>query len=173
MTKYFATAVCLLKIVVHTNKVSEVRQIFFSGTLDGNPFFLFLLPSQGIYLQACEKFIRIPNRTTQEKNVASRSDCHNGNRYFTEDSGAFLHMMSKNALTSGEKETTRTSKNLTVIMTANGTAGSTEEATVHDNNFNVLVTMMLLEDSLAVPFLGLLCEELVYSYEWKKESLHR
>ena len=45
-------------------------------------------------------------------------------------------------------------------------AESTEEATVYVNDLDVFVT--LLEDSLAVLSLGLLCEERRYSYGWKK-----
>ena len=40
-------------------------------------------------------------------------------------------------------------------MSANGMAGSTEEATVYVNDVDVFVTMMLSEDSTAVPSLGL------------------
>ena len=53
---------------------------------------------------------------------------------------------SKNELTSGEKETNRRSKEPTV--TATRKAETTEEATVYVNDWDVFVTMMLLEDSL-------------------------
>ena len=39
-------------------------------------------------------------------------------------------------------------------MTANGKAESTEEATVYGNDFDVFVTVMLLEDSPAALFYG-------------------
>ena len=71
-------------------------------------------------------------------------------------SGASLHMMSKNELTSGEKDTIRRSNEPTAITTASGKAESTEEATVHVNDLNVFVTMMLLEGSPALLSLGLL-----------------
>ena len=58
-------------------------------------------------------------------------------------------MMSKNEVTSSEKDTIRRSKEHIVTTTANGKAESTEEATVHDNDLDVFVTMMLLEDSQA------------------------
>ena len=38
------------------------------------------------YVQACEKFFRPPNRATQEKVVASGSDCNHENREFIADS---------------------------------------------------------------------------------------
>ena len=58
---------------------------------------------KGTYVQACEHFFRPPNRTTQEKVVASRSDFEHEDRELTVDSGASLHMTSKNELTSCEK----------------------------------------------------------------------
>ena len=78
---------------------------------------------------------------------------------------ASLHMMSKIELLSGEKDTIRKSKQPTVIMTANGKAESTEAAPVHVNDLDCFVSTMLLEDS---PALGLFCEEVGSSYEWKK-----
>ena len=42
-----------------------------------------------------------PNRTTQEKVVASRSFCYHEDKEFIVDSGASLHMVSKNEFTSG------------------------------------------------------------------------
>ena len=59
------------------------------------------------------------------------------------------------------------------ITTASGKAESTEEATVYVNDLDVVVTMMLLEDSPTVLSLGLVCEETSYSVGWKMESLHR
>ena len=47
-------------------------------------------------------------------------------------------------------------------------AGSTEEATVYVDDFDVFVTMMLLEDSPAVLSLCSLCEDIGCSHEWKK-----
>ena len=78
------------------------------------------------------------------------------------DSSASLHIMSESQFSSGEKDTLRRSKEPTVITTANGKAESTEEAV---NDLDVLVTVMLLEDSPAAPSLGLSCEEMGYSYE--------
>ena len=45
------------------------------------------------------------------------------------DSGASFHMTSKSDLTSTKQETVRISKDPSVIMTANGTTNTTEEAT--------------------------------------------
>ena len=102
------------------------------------------------------------------------------------DSGASLHIMSKNELTSGEKDVIRRSREAALTTTASGKAESTKKKkrTAYVNDLDVVVTMMLLEDSPAVVSLGLLCEEMVYSFEWKtgevpssdewkRESLHR
>ena len=101
---------------------------------------------RGTCVQACKKFFRPPNRTTQEKFVKSRSDYEHENPEFIVDSGASLHMMSKSALTSGEKDTIGRSKEPTVTKSANGKAESTEEVTVYVNDLDVSVTMNLLED---------------------------
>ena len=129
--------------------------------------------SEGNYVQACDNFFRLPNRSAQEKVVASRSDCEHKDGEFYVDSGASRHMMSKNdELTSGENDTIERSKEPTVNTTANGKAESTEEATVYVNDLNVFVVMMLLKDSPEVLSSGLLCEEKGCSYVWKMERLH-
>ena len=79
-------------------------------------------------------------------------------------------MMSKNELTSGEQDTVRRSKEPTVITTANGKAESTEQATVYVNNLDVFATMILLKDSPAVLSLDLFCEEMGYSYGWRRRE---
>ena len=84
------------------------------------------------------------------------------------DCGTSLHTRSKGELTSDQKDTIRRSKEPTVITSANRKPASTEEATVHGNDLDVFVTMILLEDSPAVSFLGLFFEETGYSNERKK-----
>ena len=61
-------------------------------------------------------------------------------------SGASLHMMRNNELTSGEEDTISRSKEPTVITTAGGKAEPTEEVAVYVNDLDVFVTKMLLED---------------------------
>ena len=79
-------------------------------------------------------------------------------------------MMSKNKLTSGEKDTIRRSSEHPVITTANGKAESTEEATVFVNDLDVFVTVMLFEYPPAVLSLSLSCGEMGNSYKWKGED---
>ena len=76
---------------------------------------------------------------------------------------ASLRIVSENDIASGEKETIRKSRDLTVIMTVNGMAGSTQEATENVNDLDVVV---LLEDSPEVLPLRFLCEEWSNSYQW-------
>ena len=89
--------------------------------------------------------------TTKEKVAASRSHCEYEEHEIIVDSGASLHMMSKNELTSGEKDTFRVSE-------------STEDATVYVNDLDVFVTIMLLEDSAAMLSFGSLCEESLHHW---------
>ena len=60
------------------------------------------------------------------------------------DSGASLHMMSKQELTLGGKETIRKSKEPTVIATADGKAESTEDATVYVNDLGRFTAVLSL-----------------------------
>ena len=77
-----------------------------------------------------------------------------------------MHMVSKRDLNSAELETMRTSKNPTTVMTANGEVHTREEATVYVKEFDLFVTVMLLEQTPAVLSLGKLCEDHGYTYHW-------
>ena len=54
----------------------------------------------------------------------------------------------------------------TVVFTVNGEVHTHEEAQVFVHDLNQFVTVQLLEETLAVPSLGKLCEDRGYSYEW-------
>ena len=82
------------------------------------------------------------------------------------DSGASMHMVSKRDLNSAELWTMRTSKNPTTVMTANGEVQTREEATVHVKELYLFVTVVLLEETPAVLFLGKLCKDHGYTYHW-------
>ena len=75
-------------------------------------------------------------------------------------------MTSKKELSSEEVDTLRRSRTPTVVLTANGEVHSNEEAQVYVHDLNLFVTVQLLEETLAVPSLGKLCEDHAYSYEW-------
>ena len=61
-----------------------------------------------------------------------------------------MHMVSKRDLNSAELETMRISKNPTTAMTATGEVLTREGATENVKEFDLFVTVMLLEDTPAV-----------------------
>ena len=66
------------------------------------------------------------------------------------DSGASMHMVSKKDLNSAEMETMRTSRSPTTVMTANGEVQTREEATVYVKQLDLVVKVVLLEETPAV-----------------------
>ena len=70
------------------------------------------------------------------------------------DSGASLHMMSKRDLTPEELETIQMSKGPSVIMTANGTTHTTEEATLYVCDLDMSVQVQSFKESPAILSLG-------------------
>ena len=93
------------------------------------------------------------------------------------DSGASLHMMSKNELTSKDRH--QKIRRIHCHHDRQRKAESTEEATVCINDLDFLSPRccwkihqqcdLWFYDSPAVLSLGLLYEEMSYFYEWKKE----
>ena len=65
-----------------------------------------------------------------------------------------MHMVSKRDLDSAELETMRTSRCPTTVMTANGEVQTKEEATENLKELDFFVTVMVLEETLAVLSLG-------------------
>ena len=82
------------------------------------------------------------------------------------DSVASLHVVSKKDLHCAELETVRISRSPTTVTTANGEVQTREEATVHVRELDLIVTVMLLEETPAVLSLGKLCEDDGYTYHW-------
>ena len=77
-----------------------------------------------------------------------------------------MHMISKKDLNFAELETVTTSRSPMTVITANGEVQTNEQATVYVREFEIFLTMKLLEDTPAVLSLGKLCDEHGYSYEW-------
>ena len=73
-----------------------------------------------------------------------------GAREFVEDSGASMQMVSRKDFNSAELESVRVSRSPTTVITTNGEVLTKEEATVYVREFDLFVTVMLLEDTLAV-----------------------
>ena len=72
----------------------------------------------------------------------------------------------RKTLNSAELETMRSSRSPTTVMTANGEMETREEATVHVNELDLFVTVMLLEETPTVLSLVKLCEDHGYTYHW-------
>ena len=87
-------------------------------------------------------------------------------REFVVDSGASMHMISKKDLNDAEMDILTKSCSPTTVITANGEVQTHEEATVYVKEFDIFLTMKVLEDTPAVLSLGKLCDENGYSYEW-------
>ena len=87
-------------------------------------------------------------------------------REFVVDSGASMHMISKKDLSKAEMDTLTKSCSPTIVITANGEVQTQEEAIVYVKEFDIFLTMKVLENTPAVLSLGKLCDENGYSYEW-------
>ena len=87
-------------------------------------------------------------------------------REFVVDSGASMHMKSNKELSSEEMGTVKSSRNPTVVLTANGEVDTHEEAQVFVHDLNQFVTVQLLEETSAVLSLGKLSANHGYSHEW-------
>ena len=59
-------------------------------------------------------------------------------------------------------------KSPTIVVTANGEVLTKEKATVYVRELDLFVTVMLLEETLAVLSLGKLCEDHGYNYHWTR-----
>ena len=87
-------------------------------------------------------------------------------RKFVVKTRASMHMVSEKDFDSAELETMRFSKNPTTVLTANGEVQTREEATVNVKELDLLVRVVLLEETPAVLSLGKLCEDHGYAYHW-------
>ena len=87
-------------------------------------------------------------------------------REFVVDSGASMPMISKKDLSDAEMDTLTKSCSPTTVMTGNGEVQTHEEATVYVKELDIFLTMKVLEKTPAVLWLGKLCDENGYSYEW-------
>ena len=87
-------------------------------------------------------------------------------REFVVDSGASMHMISKNDFNSVEMDTLTKSYSPTTVITANGEVQTQEEAIVYVKELETFLTFKVLENTPAVLSLGKLCDENGYSYGW-------
>ena len=87
-------------------------------------------------------------------------------REFVVDSGASMHMISKEDLNDAAMDTLTKSCSPTIVITAKGEVQTHEEATVYVKELNICLTLKVLENTPAVLSLGKVCDENGYSYEW-------
>ena len=77
-----------------------------------------------------------------------------------------MHMISKKDLSNAEMDTLTKSCSPTIVITANGEVQTHEEAIVSVKELDIFLTMKVLDNTPAVLWLGKLCDENGYSYEW-------
>ena len=77
-----------------------------------------------------------------------------------------MHMISKKDLSDAEMDTLTKSCSLTIVIIANGEVQTHEEAIVYVKEFDIFLTMKVLDNTPAELSLGKLCDENGYSYEW-------
>ena len=82
------------------------------------------------------------------------------------DSGASMHMISRQDLNPAELETVGISRCPASALTANGEVQTHEEATVHVKELDMFLTVKILEDTPAVLSFGERCADHGYSFEW-------
>ena len=87
-------------------------------------------------------------------------------REFVFDSGASMHMISKKDLSDAEMDTLTKSCSPTIAITANGEVQTHEDAIMYVKEWDIFLTMKVLENTPAALSLGKLCDENGYSYEW-------
>ena len=120
--------------------------------------------------QKCVQIKRRKNKATffspSENRCLPASNLKHEEREFVVNSGVSMHMISKKDLSDAEMDTLTKSCSPTIVMTANGEVQTHEEATVYVKEFDIFLTMKVLENTPAVSSLGKLCDENGYSYEW-------
>ena len=130
-----------------------------------------MCPKQG--LRSCQKYIQAQSERQSyvllacKVGLPSASAREPEEREFVVDSRASMHMVSENDFNSSELETMRTSRNPTTVMAANGEVRTNKEATIHVKQLDLLVNVMLLQETPAVLSLEKLCDEHGYTYHWK------
>ena len=87
-------------------------------------------------------------------------------RKFVVDSGASMHMISKNDVNDAEMDTFTKSCSPTIVITATGEVQTHEKSIVYVKELDIFLTMKVLDNTPAVLSLGKLCDENGYSYEW-------
>ncbi len=91
---------------------------------------------------------------------------HKRGRRYIVDSGASFHLVPKNDLNSKERQTITSWDRPTPIQTANGEVELKEKVRIYVHDLNVHVWAHMLPNTVAVLSLGLLIDDLEFSYHW-------
>jgi len=89
-----------------------------------------------------------------------------GARTYIVDSGASFHIVSRREMTAQERNSITQIDQPIVIQTANGLLTLTEQCKIYVRDLKVTLSAYILEDTVSLLSLGLLVEELGYSYIW-------
>jgi len=89
-----------------------------------------------------------------------------GARTYIVDSGASFHIVSRREMTEKEHNSITKVDQPIVIQTANGLLTLTEQCKIYVRDLKVTLSAYILDDTVSLLSLGLLVEELGYSYIW-------
>ena len=89
-----------------------------------------------------------------------------GARTYIVDSGASFHIVSRREMTEQEHNSITKVDQPIVIQTANGLLTLTEQCKIYVRDLKVTLSAYILDDTVSLLSLGLLVEELGYSYIW-------
>ena len=83
-----------------------------------------------------------------------------------------MHIQSKKDLSSDDMDTLRRSRTPTTVVTANGEVQTNEEAQVYVQDFDMFVTVQLLEETPEVQSLGKLAQNTDFQMSATTVKLH-
>jgi len=106
----------------------------------------------------------LPSALKGKRNLFCFDDT--GARTYVVDSGASFHVVSRSEMTERELQTITQLKQPIHIQTANGPLELTENCQIYVKDLKAHLCAYILEDTVSLLSLGLLVEELGYSYIW-------
>jgi hypothetical protein len=115
-------------------------------------------------------WIKVKNRRKPRNRKSAATVNSLGPRRYIVDSGASFHLVSKDTLSSKEKLSISPLEEEIPIQTANGKVLFSETCQVFIHELGLKVKALLLDCTVAVFFLGLLCDENGYTYTWRPQE---
>jgi hypothetical protein len=108
------------------------------------------------------------NRSRNKKHIATLNNP--GPRRYIVDSGASFHLVSKETLSEEEQGTISPLEDPIPIQTANGEVVVSETCRIYVHELGIYLRAHLLDCTVAVLSLGLLCDKEGYSYSWRPKE---